>query len=152
MSYVHENYNMITDKVAIGNHLSSYEPFDVIVNLCFPENRMEHRQILISQLHNKTVITVGIHDSPDEDMLALLIKIMPHLVQLYRSNPNMRILFHCYAGVSRSSSVAIAYLMVVYNFPLRRALEMAQTRRPIVKPNPGFIKALQEFEQKFFYN
>lgn len=148
MSYVHENYNMITDKVAIGNHLSSYEPFDVIVNLCFPENKMEHRQILISQIHNKTIITVGIHDSPDEDMPALLAKLVPYLVQLYQANPNMRILFHCYAGVSRSSSLAIAYLMAVYKLPLRRCLEMAQSRRPIVKPNPGFIRALQEFEQK----
>ncbi len=141
-------YTMITDNIAIGDYRSSYEPFDVVVNLCYPQNEMEHRQILISYLP-KTIITVGIDDSPNEDMLSLLTKIIPHLVNMYQENNNIRILFHCYAGISRSSSVAIAYLMAVYKISLEKALEIA-SRRSIVDPNPGFYEALRKFEQKIF--
>lgn len=144
--YTH--YTMITDNIAIGDHRSSYEPFDVVVNLCYPENKMEHRQILISYFP-KTIITVGIHDRPEEDMLSLLMKIIPHLVNMYQENNNIRILFHCYAGISRSSSVAIAYMMAVYKIRLEKAFEIAR-RRSIINPNPGFYEALQKFEQKIF--
>jgi predicted protein tyrosine phosphatase len=139
---------MITNHVAIGDHLSSYEPFDVIVNLCFPENKVEHRQIVTTRYGTKTVITVGINDQQDENMLSLLMNIIPRLVQMYHGNNNMRILFHCFAGVSRSSSVAIAYLMIVHNLSLRQALELAHSKRHIIRPNPGFLNALQVFEQK----
>jgi predicted protein tyrosine phosphatase len=139
---------MITNHVAIGDHLSSYEPFDVIVNLCFPENKVEHRQIITTRYGPKTVITVGINDRPEENMLSLLMNIIPRLVQMYHNNNNMRILFHCFAGVSRSSSVAIAYLMIVHNLSLHQALELAISKRNIVRPNPGFVNALQIFEQK----
>ena len=141
-------YTMITDNIAIGDHRSSYESFDVVVNLCYPENKMNHRQILISYLP-KTIITVGINDRPDEDMLSLLLKIIPHLATMYNENNNIRILFHCYAGISRSSSVAMAYLMAVYKIRLEKALEIAR-RRPIVNPNQGFYEALRKFEQKIF--
>ena len=142
------HYNMITNHVAIGDHLSSYEPFDVIVNLCFPENKVEHRQIVTTRYGSKTIITVGINDHPDENMLSLLVSIIPRLMNMYHENNNIRILFHCYAGVSRSSSVAIAYLMFVHNLSLRQALEFAHSKRNIIRPNPGFLNALQMFEQK----
>jgi protein-tyrosine phosphatase len=139
---------MITDNIAIGDHRSSYDSFDVVVNLCYPENKMNHRQILISYFP-KTIITVGINDRPDEDMLSLLLKIIPHLERMYNENNNIRILFHCYAGISRSSSVAIAYLMAIYKIRLEKALEIAR-RRPIVNPNQGFYEGLRKFEQKIF--
>lgn len=145
----YKNYDMITNQVAIGDHLSSYEPFDIVVNLCFPENNVEHRQIVkTSFLKKKTIIEVGINDRPEENMMSLLSNIIPTLVKMYHDNHKVCILFHCYAGISRSSSVAIAYLMIIHNLSLRQALELAKSKRQIVNPNPGFLNALQQFEQK----
>ena len=141
----YSHYNMITPNVAIGDHLSSYEPFDVIVNLCFPENGVNHRQIAIGYKNGKTIIRVGINDQPNEDMSSLLSHVIPYLVTLRSQNPNLRILFHCYAGISRSSTVAIAYLMKVYGLSLGEAFQLAQMKRSIVRPNPGFANALQAF-------
>ena len=147
--YEHEHYDMITDQVAIGNHLSPYEPFDIIVNLCFPENKVKHRQIVKTFLTQKTIICVGINDRKEENMISLLMNIIPTLVKMYHhNNHNVRILFHCYAGISRSSSVAIAYLMIIHNLSLHKALELVKSKRQIVNPNPGFLNALQQFEQK----
>jgi hypothetical protein len=46
---------MITDNIAIGNHKSDYSDFDIIVNLNFPDNMMEEREIkkTITLTHKK---------------------------------------------------------------------------------------------------
>lgn len=146
------HYTMITDYIAVGDYLSSYEPFDVIVNLCFPENGLEHRQIAVSHIttdagKNKTIIRVGINDESSEDMPSLLDKIIPYLLELHNQNSSIKILFHCYAGISRSSTVAIAYIMTVYGLTLNAAFNIVKSRRNFIKPNPGFVFALQEFEK-----
>ena len=56
------------------------------------------------------------------------------------------VLVHCYAGVSRSASMIIAYLMVKYQKGLTAAQKMVRDKRPIIKPNESFIEQLQQFE------
>lgn len=54
---------------------------------------------------------------------------------------------HCHAGVSRSSTLVLAYLMQEEDIPLQQALSLLRLKRPIVCPNPGFMRQLKEFEQ-----
>lgn len=147
------NYNMIMNTVAVGNHQSSYDPFDVVVNLNYPQNGSQHRQIHTSHIKTgpdsvKTIIRVGIYDDPSEDMQSLLSVIIPQLINLYKQNPNMRVLFHCYAGVSRSSTIAIAYLMSIYGMSLDNAYNLVKQQRPIIQPNYGFAEALKNMQIK----
>eukprot|EP01138_Halocafeteria_seosinensis_P016459 gb/GECG01016790.1/.p1 GENE.gb/GECG01016790.1/~~gb/GECG01016790.1/.p1 ORF type:complete len:156 (+),score=11.83 gb/GECG01016790.1/:1-468(+) len=58
------------------------------------------------------------------------------------------VLIHCAAGVSRSVSVTIGYLMMQYNMSFHQALEFVQDRRPGAFPNPNFQNQLQNFEQE----
>ena len=58
------------------------------------------------------------------------------------------ILVHCAAGVSRSASVVIAYIMYSQRIKLADAFNQVKDRRPCIKPNPGFIRQLQEFEKE----
>jgi len=51
---------------------------------------------------------------------------------------NARVFVHCYAGISRSSSVIIYFLMREHNMTFSQALHYVKQRRPIVDPNPGF--------------
>lgn len=55
-------------------------------------------------------------------------------------------LVHCMAGISRSASVVIAYLMARHSMTLDSALEHVGRVRPIVSPNLGFLRQLQEIE------
>jgi protein-tyrosine phosphatase len=55
-------------------------------------------------------------------------------------------LVHCYAGISRSATVVISYLMKKYNMHLYQALQHCRKIRPIVKPNQGFIRQLIEYD------
>ncbi|OMJ86905.1 hypothetical protein SteCoe_11454 [Stentor coeruleus] len=80
---------------------------------------------------------------PDSTQAALV----PHLpgalsfiAQARRSNQN--VLVHCAAGVSRSASFVIAYIMVKYNYPFDQAKEIVKQKRGCVWPNTGFQRQL----------
>jgi len=48
------------------------------------------------------------------------------------------VLVHCYAGVSRSSTCVIAYLMQERELSFEDAFSFASKRRPVIFPNMGF--------------
>jgi len=56
-----------------------------------------------------------------------------------------RILVHCLAGVSRSASVVIAYMIKKHSFTFERAFDLVVQKRPFVNPNKGFQIQLQNF-------
>lgn len=58
------------------------------------------------------------------------------------------VLVHCVAGISRSATIVIAYLMRKYGMSYFEALNYVQQKRPIVDPNPGFVKQLQKYERQ----
>ncbi|XP_054758920.2 dual specificity protein phosphatase 10-like [Lytechinus pictus] len=60
---------------------------------------------------------------------------------------NARVLVHCHAGISRSSTVVIAYVMKHMNQPMTQAYQFVKSKRPIIAPNLGFVGQLMEFEQ-----
>ncbi|CAF3660216.1 unnamed protein product [Rotaria socialis] len=65
-------------------------------------------------------------------------------------NPSSRILVHCNLGISRSSTLVLAYLMKTYNATLYESYKFLRHRRPIVCPNLGFLRQLIDFEQDLF--
>eukprot|EP00727_Mastigamoeba_balamuthi_P004477 m51a1_g14027 putative dual specificity protein phosphatase 1 (396) ;mRNA; r:1120643-1122043 len=63
-------------------------------------------------------------------------------------NAGGKVLVHCAAGVSRSATIVTAYLMIDRRWDLKTALQYVAKRRPIVKPNGGFVRQLQELEKQ----
>lgn len=59
-----------------------------------------------------------------------------------------RSLVHCVLGVSRSTSLVLAYLMKYKNMSLKNAFDFVASRRPCVRPNPGFWRQLLDYEKK----
>ncbi len=57
------------------------------------------------------------------------------------------VLVHCYAGVSRSASVVIGYLMWKRGWGFQRAYDHVRKARPCISPNYGFKMQLQQFEE-----
>uniref|UniRef100_A0A2K6PBH5 Dual specificity protein phosphatase 15 n=1 Tax=Rhinopithecus roxellana TaxID=61622 RepID=A0A2K6PBH5_RHIRO len=53
-------------------------------------------------------------------------------------------LVHCFAGISRSTTIVTAYVMTVTGLGWRDVLEAIKATRPIANPNPGFRQQLEE--------
>jgi protein-tyrosine phosphatase len=139
------NYNWIDSNVAIGNCESDYKKFDIIVNLNYPYNGVKYHDIEITNNNNKVIYKIGCYDSEDENMYDLLSVIIPDLVSFYKINKNIKILFHCFAGISRSSTVAIVFLCMAKNYSLKDSHSLVLNKRSIIKPNNGFIRQLKEY-------
>lgn len=58
------------------------------------------------------------------------------------------VLVHCNAGVSRSVSVVIAYLMKHYGMSFDEAFKFVKSKRSFVRPNVGFVEQLKLYEAK----
>ena len=57
-----------------------------------------------------------------------------------------KIVIHCVAGVSRSAAIIAAWL-ILKGDSLNDALEKIKISRPWIRPNPGFMKQLQDYEE-----
>ena len=66
------------------------------------------------------------------------------------SSPNAKVLVHCKAGISRSSTVVAAYLMQERGMSLRAGLALIIQKREQAYPNPGFLEQLKEMEMEIF--
>ncbi len=60
---------------------------------------------------------------------------------------NRRVLCHCNAGVSRSVTVVLSYVMVRNGVTLAAAMAELKEERSKVKPNEGFMKQLQRLDE-----
>lgn len=65
--------------------------------------------------------------------------------QLSQEKP---VLVHCTAGVSRSASVLLAYLIEYGGYSLHNAFLLVLRHRPTITPNPGFMERLREYEKE----
>ncbi|XP_070566258.1 dual specificity protein phosphatase 19-like [Ptychodera flava] len=57
-------------------------------------------------------------------------------------------LIHCNAGVSRSVSIIVAYLMTTEKIPMEESMRQLKQVRPAVGPNQGFKQQLQQYEKQ----
>ncbi|XP_008821102.1 protein phosphatase Slingshot homolog 3 isoform X2 [Nannospalax galili] len=78
-------------------------------------------------------------------------QLLPHWKETHRfiedaRAQGTRVLVHCKMGVSRSAATVLAYAMKQYSWGLEQALLHVQELRPIVRPNPGFLRQLQTYQ------
>lgn len=58
------------------------------------------------------------------------------------------VLVHCSAGISRSSTIILAYIMYKKRKTFEDAYQYLQDKHPITDPNLGFIIQLQQYEKE----
>lgn len=60
------------------------------------------------------------------------------------------VLVHCAAGVSRSASFVIAYLMNRKDMLFPDAIRFVKERRSVIRPNSGFSQQLEKYGKTIF--
>ena len=68
----------------------------------------------------------------------------------YKKNKKNIILIHCLAGMSRSASVVIGYLMYQYKLSLMESFQHVYNKRNCINPNIGFLQQLFKYENELF--
>jgi protein-tyrosine phosphatase len=110
---------------------------DLIVDVNYPYNHTSLGEIVV--LGN--VISVGVPDS--ETHTELLKSLLPKLFSILEHTPHKKVLFRCYAGVSRSATLAAIYLSRKLKISGEQALELVKVKRLQVCPNNGFLYLLK---------
>mmetsp|Transcript_22671 Transcript_22671/g.27774 ORF Transcript_22671/g.27774 Transcript_22671/m.27774 type:complete len:185 (-) Transcript_22671:725-1279(-) len=93
-----------------------------------------------------TYLTIDMLDLPDFDLLKCLDDCISFIAKA--TEGKNRCLVHCNAGVSRSTSAVIAYLMSTEALSYDQAYSQVKEKRQATRPNDGFTEQLKLFEQK----
>jgi hypothetical protein len=59
-----------------------------------------------------------------------------------------KVLIHCAAGISRSATILLAYLIHSRRWTLQKAFEFVRDKRYIIHPNKAFVSELRDWEKK----
>ncbi|XP_062997152.1 dual specificity protein phosphatase 22-A-like isoform X2 [Elgaria multicarinata webbii] len=116
------------------------------------ENLVKHGITHILSVHNNakpvledmTYLCISASDSSNQNL-------MQHFKECIQFIHDCRLhgggcLIHCLAGVSRSTTILVAYLMTVTDFGWEEGLAATKAVRSYVSPNFGFQEQLQEYE------
>jgi dual specificity MAP kinase phosphatase len=135
--YDHEYIDKINDKVYLGCFEGSK---DLIY---FQKEGIANVLTLIkaaSPIKEVNHMIISIDDDEREN-------IYQHFIDAIKFIENSeKVYIHCIAGVSRSPSVVIAYLMWKEKLSFNDAYWKVKNRRRWIDPNPGFRKQLKNFE------
>ncbi|XP_071943597.1 uncharacterized protein [Antedon mediterranea] len=88
---------------------------------------------------------IPIHDNYCEKILPFLKEAMAFIDKARSANG--AVIIHCYAGISRSPTVAIAYIMQHLNMTSEEAYRYVKDKRPTISPNFNFLGQLLEHEK-----
>lgn len=78
-------------------------------------------------------------DLPESDLIVPVKK----CIKIIHETRHENILVHCNAGVSRSPTIIISYLMTVEQLTYNDAYDKVKKSRNCIKPNEGFVKQLK---------
>jgi len=119
-----------------------------------PENCMT---VDCSRIQQSGIIYLGLQLSDDstEDIRAVFSQAGRWIAESLGASDNeeegtgkpSKVLINCWAGISRSATLAIAFLMEHRNLDLKQAIRQVKLARD-VSPNRGFLEQLVQFERE----
>uniref|UniRef100_A0A8C6KZP8 protein-serine/threonine phosphatase n=1 Tax=Nothobranchius furzeri TaxID=105023 RepID=A0A8C6KZP8_NOTFU len=87
---------------------------------------------------------IRVYDEEATDLLAYWNDTFKFISRAKKSGS--RCLVHCKMGISRSAATVIAYAMKEFGWDLKKAFDYVKERRTVTKPNPSFMRQLEEYQ------
>ena len=137
INYVPQTHLFITDCWGV-NDLKQLEQYSIkhVINVSPGSVRSEHSGI--------TYYHLNILDDSQQDILQYFDKVFSKIDELYFNKQN--VVINCQAGVSRSASFVIGYL-IKNGLSYENSYQLLKSVRPIINPNKGFIEQLKNYEK-----
>ncbi|CAG0880182.1 unnamed protein product [Cyprideis torosa] len=107
------------------------------LSLCIPKP---------SCIPDANFLRIPVHDSCNEKLTPHFSRIFDFLDKAQESGGC--VLVHCHAGISRSPTVTIAYVMKRLHLTSEEGFRYVKSKRPIIAPNFNFLGQLLEFEHE----
>ena len=101
----------------------------------------------LSEIYPKdfTYINAELEDDEREDIFA-------HFYNCISNIEKANVVYvHCQAGMSRSATIVISYVMYHFKYKYKQAYEYVLERREIISPNEGFVMQLKDLENVLEY-
>eukprot|EP00834_Sanchytrium_tribonematis_P006146 NODE_427_length_7663_cov_0.258461.p3 type:complete len:328 gc:universal NODE_427_length_7663_cov_0.258461:3463-2480(-) len=121
---------------ATPEHMKQYK-IDVVIRIGF-----------FLEQHDTVCHSYKLEDVSHENIESIFDETSYILKQCQINNKNA--LVHCHAGVSRSSTIILYYMMKYLSYSLKDAFEHTFKKRPIIRPNEGFAQTLIKKEMELF--
>lgn len=83
-------------------------------------------------------------DLPETDIKKVMGETCAFIDQILQKKE--KILVHCNAGISRSSTIIIGYLILNKNMSFEDAYNLVKLRRECIRPNDGFLRQLKDLK------
>ncbi|XP_055335153.1 dual specificity protein phosphatase 10-like [Paramacrobiotus metropolitanus] len=84
-------------------------------------------------------------DSGQQNLLQHFNEAFDFIEEARKSNSS--ILIHCQAGVSRSATIVVAYVMHHLGISMNEAYNLVKTKRSVISPNFNFMGQLMQYEK-----
>ncbi|XP_050537586.1 dual specificity protein phosphatase 19 [Daktulosphaira vitifoliae] len=87
--------------------------------------------------------SIDIYDLPTFELSSIIKECIQYIEDIH--NLGNRVFIHCNAGISRSPSIVIAFVMKYLKMDFNEAFKYVKKTRPNIKPNDGFIVQLKNY-------
>lgn len=141
-----EPFNKIIDNLYLGDIGSRDDTkFPAIVSLV-TQSQLRFCGMSTFPNHTTNVLWIPIYDNE--------LGIGPYLSEgiefIDKNRKNGNVLVHCMAGVSRSPSMVIAYLMSLPQHSFESAMKLVKSKRPCISPYDGFLTEIKQYFNPYF--
>ena len=100
--------------------------------------------ILTIPLQNMKHLHIDLPDIPTSNLYPHLYGVVDFIYKAIQENGIVYV--HCAAGISRSSTCTISFLMVAFSLSFEESLAALRLHRSAASPNMGFRAQLKKFE------
>ena len=108
------------------------------------------REISDAKHPNVTYKRLEMDDVPMFKLNTVLLNGMIFIAEALHAGHN--VLVHCVMGISRSTSLVIAYMMTFHNLTYAQAHRIVKAHRPHINPNIGFVGFLERYDRGLIRN
>ncbi|MGB5366714.1 MAG: dual specificity protein phosphatase [Polyangiales bacterium] len=112
---------------------------------CLMEDERSQMAFLQQDFHH---LFLGVHDGMHQDIAGTFSQFFDFAAAATANDPKAKLFVHCEVGVSRSSTLVIAWLMKTEGMSFFDAFCRVRSKRFQVLPNIGFASQLQRLEHE----